>query len=841
MSNLESNLDNLKAQIRPRLRDFLLGEGWEIQTNGMMKCINPQHADTNASMKLLADINNEQLWCYGCQSSADIFTAHHWIKKAPLTGFEFIQQNIYALAKRFNISYEEVEFTSEQIERMEQFNFNSIIISKLVAKDETGHAINWTDKHIIERGWNPKTCEKLYISTILDYQKLARDMQQATGYTLDEIRSRGLSPELFGPDYITISIFDEKNRPIGFTARNLKFSKENDKVAKYKNSAHSSVFQKGKILYGMNLVRNFKNKRLDIFEGNGSFITAYSAGHTSCVALSGSSLSEEQVKLIQDMGFTHINLVLDNDNTGKEKTQEYMAKLSGREGLRVEFTRLPFSEADIKAGLKDPDDFIRTYGLGAFFKNKPVGAYEWFIEKESEGIGNNQVDVVAFVSKMIRIIMNTANRVERGRQILRLSEVTKVPEVDIRDEMERIVTISTDKVKSNIAKKLSGARDTDEISAILDESRSSIERSVGSKESRQMLSLEEVVSSFDDLITILDNKKPGLQGWRTGFNVLDARLSGIPKPMGLDFDGNIIPIPGSIMGFAGASQHGKSVIMQNIALQLARMNDDITVLFWCLDDSKQRTIERMLSMMSGLSWAKITRRAPISVKEKQKLQTYIDEFRELITKGHIAFKDHSNGSSIPMMKRWVELTKETSDRPVLVVVDSFHKIHATEAQSNYTDYSKTKKFSEEIKAFAQTDNVSILTSLELNKTQSRGIEPELSQITDARKMEYDFDIIATVYNHFFDMDGQSDQVLKNPDGSISPLIKLNVRKSKDGGSGPIFFSLNTSNFQIKDYTLEDISRLGNLRPITPTEIGGITIKSPDNGVLVNADTEPWKS
>jgi len=841
MSNLESNLDNLKAQIRPRLKDFLIAENCEIQNNGMLKCINPQHNDTNASMKLLADINNEQLWCYGCLSNADIFTAHHWLKKAPLIGFDFIYQNIYVLAKKFNISYEEVEFTQEQIERIEQFNFNAIIVSKLTKRDERGEPINWTDKPIIDRGWNPKTCEKLSISSVLDYSKLLRDIQQASEYTLDEIRFKGLSPELFGPDYITITMFDEKNRPIGFTARNLKWSKENDKVAKYKNSAHSPVFQKGKVLYGMNLVRNFKNKRLDIFEGNGSFITAYGAGHNSCVALSGSSLSEEQVKLIQELGFTHINLVLDNDSTGKEKTQEYMGKLSGREGLRVEFTRLAFTEEDLKAGLKDPDDFIKKYGLGAFFKNKPVGAYDWFLEKEADAIANNQVNIVEFVSKMIRVILNTSNRVERGRQLAKLSEVTKVPENDIRDEMDRILSVSTDKVKINIAKKLNSAKDTDEICAILSDSKDSIERTVGSKESRTILSIEEVLDTYDDMVNILDNKKPGIQGWITGFQILDTRLSGIPKPVGLNELGESIAIPGTIIGIAGAPQAGKSVIAQNLALRIAQLNSDVNILFWCLDDSKQRTFERMLAMMSGVAWNKVTRRVPINNKEKEKLKIHIEEFRELISSGRISFKDHSNGSSLPMLKKWVELTKESSNKPILIVVDSFHKIHATDAQSGYTETAKVKKFSEEIKSFVQKDTVSIIASLELNKTQTRGMEPDLSQITDSRKMEYDFDILCTVYNHFYDMDGNSEVIIKNLDNSISPLIKFNIRKSKDGGSGPLYFSLNTNNFQVKDYTAEDIARMGNLKEVNETNIGGIKIKSPDNGMLKSNTLEPWNT
>jgi len=806
----------------------------------MLRCINPQHTDTNASMKLLADLNNEQFWCFGCGSTGDIFTANGWLKKAPLTGYEFIKNNVYELAKEYDIEYTEIALTPEQLERLEQLRFNEVVVQLLNAYNEDGSKKNWTDEYGIARGWSTKTLQKLKITTIISYDQFLLDIQKSTGLTASEIQKKGVLDSIFGKNRLTFTLFDEKDRPVGFTARNLDWTKEDKEAKKYYNSHHSALFNKGKTLYGMNFIRNNKGRRLDIFEGNGSFVTAFDKGHKSAVAICGSGLTDDQVNLIVTMGYTHINLVLDNDKTGIAKTKEYMDKLSGLEGLRVEFSRLPFTDKELEEGLKDPDDFIRTKGLSEFFKIKPVGAFEWFMEKEVEAIKTGQPDIVLFVTKMTKIIQNTSNRIERGQQIKKLSELTGIPEVDIRDEMERQVVISTDKVKDSITKKLAKAKSSDEIYALLRDSQDSLENTLASKETRSMLSTEECIASFDDYITILQNKRQGIQGWKTGFSIVDTKISGIPKPIGYDADGLLIPIPGSLVGFAGAPQHGKSTIMQNFLLNIAQLNTDVRVLHWCLDDSRQKTNERLLAMLSGVSWKKITKRIPISPKEQKLVDKAINTLRNLMVEGRLIQKDHSNGSSLPILMKWVEMVQEQSDIPILVVIDSFHKIMSSEGEGNLQDFARTKMFCQKLKSFAQTHNVTIMASLELNKGNKTNKEPELLDMTESRKMEYDFDIISTVYNHFYDMDGVSDQIMMSPEGDKMPLIKLNIRKSKEGGAGPVYFSLNPNTFQIKDYSMDDIARLTNLSEVQDSKVNGITISSPDKGLL-GKTLEPWNS
>jgi DNA primase catalytic core len=832
-----SALENLKSRIRPHLKTFLEEEGVEISANGMFVCINPMHSDTNASMKLLSDLNDEQLYCYGCGTKGDIFSAHGWLSSAPLTGLEFIRDNVYKLAETFSIPYDEIEFSPEQLQKLEEYRLVKLVANSIVDIDERGECVNWTSEHAEARGWTKAICKKLKISTVLDYNKLIKTLQQHTGMTSDEIKSHGILPDLFGPDCLTFTMFDEKGRPIGFSSRWLSW-KPDSRRPKYKNSSHSSIFKKSKLLYGLHTVRRTRGARLDIFEGNGSFVTAYKEGHDSCASLCGSNLTEDQINLLETMGFNNINLVLDKDETGQKQMAKYMDQLSGREGLKVSITRLEFKKGNTG---NDPDDFIRTYGIKQFFKLKPVSAFEYFIEKEATKSSNS----TSFVTRMIKLIQNTENRVERGRQLVKLAEVTGVNEQDVRDEMDRLDALSVSDAKRDLTKKVTTARSTDELLSAIDSFSVNLKETGGSKDERNRLSTFESVQNFDNLITVLDNRRTGIQGWETKFKLLDYKISGLPKPVGVNESGESIPIPGSIIGIAGAPQHGKSTIIQNIALNAALNNDDIAVLYWALDDSRERTLERMLSIHSGVDWKAITRRVPILAGDSKKLEESVGVIRNLMSDAKLVLKDHSIGSTLPMLKRWVEMVQNEVSKPLMVVIDSFHKISPSSAEASLSEPAKAKMFSQWLKSFVQTHNVTVIASLEMNKGQTSGREPSLLNITETRKIEFDFDIIATVYNHYYDMDGDSDQILRVEGGRVNPLIKFNLRKSKDGGTGPIWFELDSKTFRIKDYTLDEVRALTNTEEVKDIHTkNGITISVPDKGNLKprsNSFAEPWDS
>ena len=132
------------------------------------------------------------------------------------------------------------------------------------------------------------------------------------GGTYDRFRHRVMFP-----------IRDSRGRMTGFGARAL----GPDDLPKYLNSPQTEVFDKGKLLYGLDLAR--KNIRGEdqavIVEGYLDVIALYQAGFGNAVSPMGTALTEHQLRLLKRLT-RRIILALDADAAGDRATMR---------GLRV--------------------------------------------------------------------------------------------------------------------------------------------------------------------------------------------------------------------------------------------------------------------------------------------------------------------------------------------------------------------------------------------------------------------------------------------------------------------------------------------------------------------------
>ena len=274
---------------------------------------------------------------------------------------------------------------------------------------------------------------------------------------------------------------------------------------------------------------------------------------------------------------------------------------------------------------------------------------------------------------------------------------------------------------------------------------------------------------------------------------------------------------------------------------MAMSNDDVVQLIWSLDDSRARYTERLVCLLSGVRWTAVTRRSEPTEQEAKAIEDAIERLIELTRSGKILLKDHAAGSTLGTLERWVDQMQDQFGKPVLTIIDSFHKIGTSGKEMHKTDFSVTKAHSQALKAMAQTKKISILASIELNKTQGIGQEPHLMHITEARKIEYDFDILATVYNAWYDMEGSTNYYIRNPETSEPmPIIKLNIRKSKEGGSGPVYMVYDLSNFRMKCYDSETINEIMDAQQYEPMNLaGGAILESPRTKPKKALATEKW--
>ncbi len=180
------------------------------------------------------------------------------------------------------------------------------------------------------------------------------------GFDHDRLRDAGLlvvreDDDAVRPRFrgrLMFPILDELGRHVAFGGRAL-----GDEQPKYLNSAESGVFQKRRVLYGLQLARNAarRARRLLVVEGYLDVIRLALAGIEEVVAPLGTALTEEQAALIARYA-PDAFLLYDSDEAGLKATFRSGLELL-RSGVAVRVVSLPKGE--------DPDTFVRAKGAAA--------------------------------------------------------------------------------------------------------------------------------------------------------------------------------------------------------------------------------------------------------------------------------------------------------------------------------------------------------------------------------------------------------------------------------------------------------------------------------------------
>jgi DNA primase len=182
--------------------------------------------------------------------------------------------------------------------------------------------------------------------SLMDYQALSTYLN-AKGFAAQELIDAGLVIENDeGRRYdrfrgrLLIPIRDEKGRVVGFGSRSLDGSEP-----KYMNSPQTVIFDKGRLLFGLDRARGpIRNEKASVIvEGYMDVIGTHQAGFTNVVAGMGTSLTEDQFKLLKKLA-DRIVLALDADAAGNR------AVLRG---------------VDVARGALDHDDNVVFDGRGA--------------------------------------------------------------------------------------------------------------------------------------------------------------------------------------------------------------------------------------------------------------------------------------------------------------------------------------------------------------------------------------------------------------------------------------------------------------------------------------------
>ena len=364
--------------------------------------------------------------CFGCGKAGDPI---QFVMDIEGIGF---QEAIKHLANKYGIEIEEDQAPTPEVVQAHNER-ESLYIALGFARDffvknlETDEGKSIGQSYFKERGFTSKIIQKFDLGYALDGWDHLLKEAKASGFPEEILLKAGLILEKEGDasrlydrfrGRVTFTIHNLGGKPIGFGARILKQDK---KQPKYINSPETEVYHKSDVLYGMfqakQAIRQMDNCYL--VEGYTDVVSLHLSGIENVVASSGTSLTENQIKLIKR--FTdNVTVLYDGDAAGiKASLRGIDMLLEG--GLNVK--AVVFPEGD------DPDSYSRKVGSQAFKDYLDRQAKDFIAfkidlySKEAENDPIKRADIIRQVVQSIAKIPDPLIRATYTKESARLLQI----------------------------------------------------------------------------------------------------------------------------------------------------------------------------------------------------------------------------------------------------------------------------------------------------------------------------------------------------------------------------------------------------------------------------------
>lgn len=316
----------------------------------VMRC--PFHQDTAPSFQVYED--NKSFNCFGCGVGGSAFD--FIIKR---DGVDFLFALKY-LADRAGVSLQDAPQPYERL-----FDLNKV--AQKIYTDNLLIGNPEALKYLIEeRGLTMESIERFRLGNANGVSIIPA--LRSHGFTDEEILTAGLAykkdkdiRDLFRGRIIFPII--KGGKVIGFGGRIFGATEG----PKYLNTPTTPIFQKKRVLYGLDSSSIQAKGYALLVEGYIDVITCHQHGYKNTVSPLGTALSEEHVQLIRKHTETVVPL-FDGDNAGKIAA-ERTVKLLFEQRMRGSVVTLPDEE--------DPDSFLRKGNLldELIGKSEPFGCF----------------------------------------------------------------------------------------------------------------------------------------------------------------------------------------------------------------------------------------------------------------------------------------------------------------------------------------------------------------------------------------------------------------------------------------------------------------------------------
>lgn len=405
-------------------------------------------------------VNNGWYHCFGCGASGDVVK---FVMEMESVSF---YDAVKILADKVGLQLPEVKLDPQYAQKKEHGD----VLKQLMRDAARYYRNNLLDEkkgkdareYLHNRSLDDETAKRYGLGLSLDGESMVGYMRRK-GYLLKDLEECGLIANTERPydafaNRIIVPIMDSMSNVIAFGGRIYHGEKD---VAKYKNSTNTTLFDKGRTIYGINFIKRDKKmngvayKELILVEGYMDVISLGASGIKNAVACMGTALTDGQARELSRMT-ENLYVCYDGDGAGKKATirnVDILAKFV--QNVRV----ISLDEG------KDPDETVREGGAEAFLKKQkealPVIEYKLKLCADANDLGSVN-GRAKYVQSALKVLKTIDNRAEREVYMDVVSKMSGVSVATLTDEAGMIRPVKIEQPKENdeekIAKTLRASR-----------------------------------------------------------------------------------------------------------------------------------------------------------------------------------------------------------------------------------------------------------------------------------------------------------------------------------------------------------------------------------------------
>ena len=342
----------------------LAGEHLALKRVGnRMMGLCPFHSEKSPSFSINPEMN---VWyCFGCQKSGDAIT---FVREVEHLDFADAVERLAARAG-ITLRYDNNAVAKDRSKKARLSEVVDAAIEYYHQLLLTGNEAKNARGYLRSRGFDGDAVRRFKLGYSPDnWDTLSHHLQQA-GFPREIVKEAGLAfvnkankLQDFFRGRVMFPIYDSRGEAAGFGARAL-----GDEKPKYKNSPETPIYQKSRLLYGLNWAKAeiVARNEVIICEGYTDVMAFALAGAPNAVATCGTALADEHFQILKNLT-RKVVLAYDSDAAGQGAAEKWYT-WEQRFEIQLAVAALPAGRDPADVWRDDPEALISAVKEAAPF------------------------------------------------------------------------------------------------------------------------------------------------------------------------------------------------------------------------------------------------------------------------------------------------------------------------------------------------------------------------------------------------------------------------------------------------------------------------------------------